>query len=83
MFEYEVSDSGTVRHIKSEHICKKLIVKDHAVVKLCKHCTVTRFDVTLLVANAFVDNPERKPVAGHRSWDTFDDRSSNIIWKDE
>lgn len=91
---YEVSDMGTVRSVsrlvpqksgtlqyKPGKILRQAITWDrYKSVGLSKEGKVTTFRVHRLVASAFVNNPENKPLVNHRDRDRQNNKALNLEW---
>ena len=75
--DYSVSTLGRIRNDKTGPIRKlQTYTKGYYSVRLNrKNLLVHR-----LVAKAFVDNPERKPVVDHLNGDRKDNRAENLRW---
>lgn len=79
---YEVSDWGRVRN-KSGHIkSQQTHYKGYKVVGLCKYGKPKTCKVHRLVAEAFLPNPENKPVVGHTKTmeNGLEDKTANEAW---
>lgn len=85
--KYEVSNMGRVRSLTFNKSNKSRILKcgtssthSYYKVSLCKDGVPCVFRVHRLVAEAFVPNPENKPVVNHINENTHDNRASNLNW---
>jgi hypothetical protein len=93
---YEVSDLGRVRSldrivnqfnngVMTEHFYKGKMLKaktdkGYYTVKLCNQHNTKHAKVHRIVAEAFITNPERKPLINHKNGIKLDNRVSNIEW---
>lgn len=79
---YEVSDSGDVRRIGSEKALTPFKDKDgYLVVNLSFGATRKRKSIARLVADAFIPNPENKPLVNHKNGRNKTNNSvDNLEW---
>lgn len=82
---YEVSSSGCVRSLKRKTTNGRILipVKTNAGyyrITLSKNGERRNFTVHRLVAEAFLDNPERHPSINHKNEDKGDNRAENLEW---
>jgi hypothetical protein len=78
---YEVSSFGRVRNTKTGKILKHRIQKTgHCDVMLPGNGRLKHFQVHRLVATAFIDNPENKPLVDHINNDGKDNNIWNLRW---
>lgn len=72
--EYQVSNTGLVK--SANGYLKQQLYNNYLSVRISdKWAKVHR-----LVAEAFVDNPERKPVVNHKDYNTFNNHAYNLEW---
>lgn len=77
---YEVSSHGRVRN-STYHIMKPSLNKEgYKRVSLYHEGRRKTFNVHRLVAQAFIDNPENKPVVDHINHDTTNNMIDNLRW---
>ena len=82
---YMVSDKGRLMGLPKKthygHIMKtKTSAKGYETVCLCKNGVKNDLRVHMLVANAFVSNPHKKPEVNHRNGVRSDNRAVNLEW---
>lgn len=76
---YEVSDLGEVR--KGCNIIKSFIGNNgYKTVHLCKHGKQKTVMVHRLVANVFLDNPNKLPCVNHKDENKLNNSVSNLEW---
>lgn len=63
---YEVSDLGEVRNIKTGRILKQKLRNDYLAVNLSYEGKVTTYNVHRLVAEAFLENTDNKEQVNHK-----------------
>jgi hypothetical protein len=79
-YEYEVSDHGEVRNMKTGRIMKQhLDKKGYNVISLKKDKVIT-FKVHRLVAIAFLENPNQYPQVDHKNCIKTDNHVENLQW---
>lgn len=77
---YEVNREGQVRR-KAQLLKPGTIPSGHLTVALCKgHGKPKSLYVHRLVAAAFLENPEGKPLVNHRNGNPKDNRLENLEW---
>jgi len=75
--EYDVSSMGNVRNSKTGRILKNYDDgRGYLRVKIHKRCV----RVHILVAKAFIPNPENKPEVNHKKGKKYDIRASQLEW---
>lgn len=81
---YEVSNLGNVRSLDPRHYLKLKNLKSnkdgHLRVWLSKNSKKRAFFVHRLVAFAFIDNPDKKPIINHIDGVPFNNEVSNLEW---
>lgn len=91
---YSVSDCGKVKSMArktNNQFCRNEIILSpsddgygYNQVVLCKKVEGIKrkkvFKVHRLVANAFVPNPDNKPIVNHKDWDTKNNSVDNLNW---
>lgn len=78
--QYEVSDKGRVRNIKTGHILKPQIASKYAQVYFRVDGKQKWFKVHKLVAIAFIPNPNNYPYINHKDGNTINNNVSNLEW---
>ena len=78
---YEVSNLGKVRNIKSGIMLKPWITKD-GYLRHCLYKHNKRKNLLLhrIIATAFIDNPEKKPQINHIDENKLNNDLSNLEW---
>ena len=80
---YEVSNWGNVRSIKKDILVMRQFEhwKKYWVIYLCQPGVIKKkFFVHRLVALAFIENPEAKPIVNHKDGDRKNNRLDNLEW---
>lgn len=79
--QYEVSNFGNVRNHKFDRILT-LITHHTGYIKvnLYKNNKSKQFSVNVLVAKAFIPNPENKPQTNHIDGDKANNKVTNLEW---
>lgn len=83
---YEISDFGEVKSLNYNHTGKEKILakKRHRsgydTVVLCKNAEKKNKSIHILVAQAFVDNPQRKPQVNHKDGNKHNNCAENLEW---
>lgn len=78
---YEVSNLGKVRNIKSGRLLKPWIIQS-GYLGLCLYENNKRKNLLLhkIIATAFIDNPEEKPCVNHIDENKLNNDLSNLEW---
>lgn len=80
-FDYEVSNTGQVRNVKTGRILKQQIERNgYCRVCLCKNGFRKLFLVHRLVAYAFIPNPNNLPEVNHKDECKTNNRLDNLEW---
>lgn len=82
---YEVSDWGNVRRLcknKTKPITKSITKDGYLRANLWKNSKGKKYFIHRLVAEAFIPNPENKPVVGHTKTmeNGLEDKTANEVW---
>jgi hypothetical protein len=79
---YKVSNLGRIASYKYKHkkICSCNSKKAYPIVTLCKNLTYKKIRVHVLVAAAFIPNPENKKEVNHLNGIKTDNRVCNLEW---
>lgn len=77
---YEISNIGRVKNVKTNRIMKCKIDMGYYRVGLFKNKKQTLYLVHRLVAEAFILNPENKPLINHKNGRKLDNRVNNLEW---
>lgn len=80
--DYHISTFGRIKSFKNGkiRIMKPFLQGDYLYIDLCKCGVQKTFLVHVLVAKAFIPNPEGKPEVNHKDGDKFNCRVSNLEW---
>lgn len=76
---YWVSSEGRVRR-RGRLMKPRIGHGGYAVVDLVRGGTTSRRSVHRLVAQAFIPNPDRRPLVRHADGDPSDNRASSLVW---
>ena len=80
-YDYEISNTGQVRNVKTGRILKQTINRfGYCQVGLCKNGVQKMFRVHRLVAQAFIPNPNNLPEVNHINECKTDNRIDNLEW---
>ena len=78
---YEVSNLGKVRNIKSGRILKPQLHRDgYLMHQLCENNKKKNLLLHRIIATAFIDNPEAKPQVNHIDENKLNNDLSNLEW---
>ena len=83
---YMVSNYGRVKSLNYHMTGKEKILKagksgdGHLIVYLYKNGTKKPYQVHRLVAEAFLPNPENKPIAHHKDHNPLNNNVNNLVW---
>lgn len=81
---YEVSNLGNIRHTRTKKVRKQNRQKSrmnfYFRVSLSVNGTHRNVRVHRLIAEAFIPNPDNKPVVNHKDRNTFNNRVENLEW---
>jgi hypothetical protein len=78
---YEVSENGDVRNIKTGRIMKPYLQQGYYRVSLIKSKNVKKSEaIHRLVAIAFIPNKDNKPIIDHINQNKSDNNKSNLRW---
>lgn len=78
---YEIFADGRIRNIKRNSYLKAGPNKEkYYLVKLYKNGKGHMKKRSRLLAQAFIDNPEKKPIVDHINQKKYDDRLENLRW---
>ena len=79
--EYQVSDLGRIKSIKSNIIMKQNLKRTgYLNIKLCKNNKEYYLSVHRIVSENFIDNPDNKPHVNHINKIKSDNRLENLEW---
>lgn len=78
---YEISDLGQVRNIKTKKILSdKKVQNGYKQVGLCVNGKPVRKSIHRLVAEMFVPNDDKKLTVNHKDGDKLNNKASNLEW---
>jgi hypothetical protein len=77
---YEVSNLGNVRNIKTGRILKTKNRNDYNAVNLCKNGKVITKNIHRLVGETFIENPDNKNCIDHIDGDKLNNNFNNLRW---
>ena len=78
--KYRVSSMGRVFSVRRGIILKQTNDNGYRTVGLCCNYNQKKMRVHRLVAKAFIENPNHKPIVHHRNRDRADNNLSNLEW---
>lgn len=78
LFNYEVSTEGNVRNIKTGRVLKPQVV--HTTGYLQVYLSERWYKIHILVAQAFIPNPNNYETVNHINHDKTDNRVENLEW---
>ena len=76
---YKISNKGRVRSTGGI-LTPTDNGKGYLIIGLCKNGKRKNFYIHRLVAEAFIDNPEKKPVVNHKDYNTRNNDVNNLEW---
>lgn len=77
---YEVSNLGRVRSLYTGRVLSPGVSQGYYYVVLSKHGEKRNKQVNRLVAEAFIDNPECRPIVNHKNEIKTDNVVDNLEW---
>ena len=77
---YQVSNLGKIYSKKNKKILKNNIRNTYYIIQLTKDKKRKSFQVHRLVAEAFIPNPQNKPIVNHINYNRLDNRVNNLEW---
>lgn len=78
--DYQITDDGRVWSKKRKIFMKPFITQGYAYIKFRVNGVKKSFRIHRLVAEAFIPNPENKPVVDHINTIKTDNRMVNLRW---
>ena len=80
-YHYSVSNTGKVRNDETKKILKPLLRNKYFTVVLSDGCGLQKpFRLHRLVAEAFVENPQKKPQVNHKDENKINNVAENLEW---
>jgi hypothetical protein len=80
---YEISNLGNIRNIKTRRILKQSDDKDgYKIISLSKNNKKYNFRVHRLIALSFIENKENKPLLDHIDRNRQNNKIDNLRWVD-
>ncbi len=79
-YDYEISNTGQVRSVRTGRILKQFLVNGYLRVGLSKDGVEKKFYIHRLVAQAFIPNPKNKPQIDHIDGNKQNNRVDNLRW---
>lgn len=76
---YRVSNKGRISNFK-RILTPTDNGKGYLIIGLCKDGKRNNFYIHRLVAEAFIDNPENKPVVNHKDYNRANNNVNNLEW---
>jgi hypothetical protein len=77
---YQISNTGIVKNIKTDHIMKPNKLQGYYVIQLSNKNKRHTFQIHRLIAKAFIPNPNNYPFINHINEDRTDNRIENLEW---
>lgn len=79
-FNYEVSNLGRVRNIKTKRILRPMCNGGYMNVGLSKNGKIKTYSIHQLVGLCFIENPDKKPHINHIDKNRSNNNVSNLEW---
>lgn len=76
--QYEISDHGNVKSLKSWKFLKFKIHYWYSYIQIRNNWKRINYRVQRLVAQAFISNKKNKPIVNHKNWIRNDNRVENL-----